>query len=119
MSAWIVRHGMWVLAAALVLLLGAGVAGTFTPWTAAALAFASVALLVGGLIVAGIVTEYRMREPDEADDAYFGAVTGGQPLSRTALRDTRRDLALSSRRAQARAKVSSIARHYRRHGSDA
>ncbi len=28
----------------------------------------------------------------------------------------RRDLALSTRRAQARAKVSAIARHYRRHG---
>lgn len=75
MSAFIVRHGMWVMAAALALMLGAGVFGTFTPWTAAALAFAVIVLLVGGLFTAGIVSEHRMRE-DESERP------GGRPAAR-------------------------------------
>lgn len=72
MSAWIVRHGLSVMAAALVLMLLAAVFGTFSPWTAAGLAFAAIVLLVGGLFTSALVTERawrreeRRREQNEA-----------------------------------------------------
>lgn len=117
--AWIVRHGHWLFAAAMVAMIAAAVFSAVS-FTAASFAVAVLTVaLFGALFVAGLVTERAGRDlwpAEEVADDYYGAVVAGAPLSRAALRDTRRDLALSTRRAEARAKVSSIARHYRRHG---
>jgi hypothetical protein len=121
---WSVRHCQWVFAAALALLLLAAVLGALNLASASMAAGLLTVALFAALVCAGLVAEQAARAEfaeldDDADDAFFGGVTGGDPLGRRSVREYARTLALSSPAVRITAVAKSQRRHARRHGGAA